>query len=515
MHRLKTVSVVFFGVCFSILMMSWMSDEKHAVGPIPTAPDYDDPSQWYIVDRKADADLFYIISTETDDHLVGNDTCHFADTYDKYLRGRMMHEMHAVDSFYSGRLNYFSPYYRQLSMQSWTDEEMVKLRLPLAMKDCVDCWDYYIKHFNRGRPFVLAGFSQGAHAMTEILKRMPDSIAERMIAAYYIGYKVTSEDTAACRHLRPASGAIDTRVAICFNSVRTPESEISVLSGGNVFCINPVNWRTDTTSTKFVFYGKKKNDTLSVRLDPKSRLLLIDGYKDNRPMPVIGIPGNYHHMELKFFYPYIQKNIADRVASFKEEKQNSNVTKIACIGNSITAGFGIKYPSIHGYPPQLQQMLGSNYWVRNFGVSSRTMLNKGDYPYMNESAWKEALDFKPDIAIVKLGTNDSKPENWQYGKGFKKDLEQMVTTLRESNPSIKIFLCTPIPAFKPTWNISDDVILNKIIPIQHKVAKKYGLQVIDLHTLYAGDGDKMLKDGIHPDERGTKRLAEIIAEALR
>ena len=56
---------------------------------------------------------------------------------------------------------------------------------------------------------------------------------------------------------------------------------------------------------------------------------------------------------------------------------------------------------------------------------------------------------------------------------------------------------------------------NEIIPIQQEVAKKYGLQVIDLHTLYANDGDKMLDDGIHPDGKGAHRMAEIIAGELK
>jgi lysophospholipase L1-like esterase len=79
----------------------------------------------------------------------------------------------------------------------------------------------------------------------------------------------------------------------------------------------------------------------------------------------------------------------------------------------------------------------------------------------------------------------------------------------------QIYLCTPIPAFKSTWNINDSVIVNGVIPIQQEVAKQYGLQVIDLHTLYANDGDKMLNDGIHPDAKGARRMAEIIAAALK
>ena len=142
------------------------------------------------------------------------------------------------------------------------------------------------------------------------------------------------------------------------------------------------------------------------------------------------------------------------------------------------------------------------------------------------------MAFKPDVVIIKLGTNDSKPENWQYGAEFQQDLEQMLTTLcpalaqpvakkgKKAKKAVapqkpQIYLCTPIPAFKSTWNISDAVIVNEIIPIQQAVAKKYGVHVIDLHTLYANDGDKMLDDGIHPDGKGAHRMAEIIAAEMK
>lgn len=222
----------------------------------------------------------------------------------------------------------------------------------------------------------------------------------------------------------------------------------------------------------------------------------------------------------------------------------TDAIRVACIGNSITDGHGIDMAPAYGYPAMLQKKLGQDYWVKNFGVSARTMLNKGDYPYMNEQAWRDALAFQPDIVVIKLGTNDSKPENWKYNAEFRQDLEQMIFTLRPdlqqyaSMPANKakkamakalakaaktgaapskpqIFLCTPIPAFKSTWNINDSVIVNGIIPIQQEVAAKYGLKVIDLHTLFANDGDKMLFDGIHPDGKGAARMADIIFEALK
>ncbi len=209
-----------------------------------------------------------------------------------------------------------------------------------------------------------------------------------------------------------------------------------------------------------------------------------------------------------------------------------DAVRVACIGNSITDGHGIELASAYGYPALLQKKLGSGYWVKNFGVSARTLLNKGDHPYMNELAWRDALAFDPDIVVIKLGTNDSKPQNWQHASEFRSDLEQMLFALRPdlAQPVKKkkgkkkaapapaarpqIILCTPIPAFKSTWDISDEVITSQIIPILKEEAAKYDLQLLDLHTLYAGDGDKMLSDGIHPDGRGVQRLADIVAGAL-
>ena len=209
----------------------------------------------------------------------------------------------------------------------------------------------------------------------------------------------------------------------------------------------------------------------------------------------------------------------------------TDAIRVACIGNSITDGHGIEMAPQHGYPAQLQRLLGNGYWVKNFGVSARTMLNKGDFPYMNEMAWRDALAFDPDIVIIKLGTNDSKPQNWKYGAEFKQDLQQMLTTLcpslaspakkkgkkaRQAQPRRpQIYLCTPIPAFKSTWDINDAIITDSIIPIQKELAQTYGLQVIDLHQLFANDSDKVQGDGIHPNEKGVRKMAEIIAGVLK
>ena len=188
--------------------------------------------------------------------------------------------------------------------------------------------------------------------------------------------------------------------------------------------------------------------------------------------------------------------------------------RVACIGNSITDGSGIFMRDLFGYPAQLQQKLGSKYYVKNFGVGRRTMLNHGDYPYMNEQAWRDALDFEPDIAIVKLGTNDSKPKNWKYGKEFYHDMQQMIDSLKALPSHPQIYLATPIPAYSPLGTISDSVIVHDICPLVKKIARKNNCHLIDLHTLYTPTEGMIQKDGIHPTIKGAGYLADIILENI-
>ena len=216
---------------------------------IPAAPDYDSPEAWYVTDRGADVDLFYISSTETFDATVGRKVYHFAQAADSAACPGIRAEMEGVDRILAGDLNFYSPFYRQMSMETYLDTSLIDSRFPVA------------------RPFVLAGFSQGGELLVELLKELPDSLQDRLVAAYVLGWKITPEDLAASSAIRPARGADDTGVTICYNSVDSPE-HASFVSSGNTVAINPVNWCTD--STPAVLF-----DSLTVTLDPETKLLLV------------------------------------------------------------------------------------------------------------------------------------------------------------------------------------------------------------------------------------------------
>ena len=187
--------------------------------------------------------------------------------------------------------------------------------------------------------------------------------------------------------------------------------------------------------------------------------------------------------------------------------------KVACIGNSITYGSGIPDRPRDSYPAQLGRLLGDRWIVRNFGVSGRTMLKNGDFPYWKEDAWTEAKAFLPDVVIIKLGTNDTKPQNWKYGGEFLADSRTMIRELKNLASHPLIYLCKPVPAYASRWGINDSIIVHGVIPAVEKLAAEEHLEVIDLYSALSGSVS-LFPDQIHPNAEGAGLIAQCIARKL-
>jgi lysophospholipase L1-like esterase len=194
--------------------------------------------------------------------------------------------------------------------------------------------------------------------------------------------------------------------------------------------------------------------------------------------------------------------------------QSKRPVKVACIGNSITQGVGVKNQFQDSYPGILAQWLGKGYDVRNFGYSGRTLLLHGDRPYMKEKMYQDAQDFEPDIVTIKLGTNDTKTINWpEHGGEFEHDLRSMVSTFQALASHPKIYLCYPVPPTKVQWTINDSTIVQQIIPIINRVAADLGTEVIDLHTPLLPHPENF-PDCVHPNEEGAWRIASVLYRTL-
>ncbi|MEO3403698.1 GDSL-type esterase/lipase family protein [Mucilaginibacter sp. CAU 1740] len=192
------------------------------------------------------------------------------------------------------------------------------------------------------------------------------------------------------------------------------------------------------------------------------------------------------------------------------------VKRITCIGASITYGATLPNPATQSYPAQLQKLLGKGYEVSNFGVSSATLLRKGDLSYCGTEAYQKALNSNPDIVFIDLGGNDAKAINRVHLDEYEKDYHDLIRSFAQLPSHPRIVLLLPIPSFqKDTNQIYDKVIVNSIIPKMRNVAYDEHLELIDMHSLFVNHEDWM-PDKIHPNLEGTtvtaKRLYDVIVQ---
>jgi lysophospholipase L1-like esterase len=178
--------------------------------------------------------------------------------------------------------------------------------------------------------------------------------------------------------------------------------------------------------------------------------------------------------------------------------------RMVCLGDSITqAG---------AYVSALQTALGKQWEVTNLGNSGATLLKKGDKPYSRLPQFAQAIQLKPDVVTIMLGTNDSKPGNWNNKAEFEADYKSMIDDLKKANRKVVIYCCVPPPAGGNKWSINGTVIKDEIGPLVRKVAKDRGCYVIDLQEPLTGKN--VIPDGVHPNVDGHKLMAASIYQAL-
>ena len=187
--------------------------------------------------------------------------------------------------------------------------------------------------------------------------------------------------------------------------------------------------------------------------------------------------------------------------------------RVACVGDSITYGSGIKDRARDSYPAQLAVMLGEKWEARNFGVSGATMLKNGDIPYWKQKAFADVLAFDPDVVVIKLGTNDTKPQNWKFKEEFVDDYVDMIDRFAELPAEPRIWICRPVPAYAERWGISEMRIKNEVIPLIDRVAGAGKVPVIDLYGPLSGKPE-LFPDQIHPDAEGAGLIAKEVYTAL-
>jgi len=184
---------------------------------------------------------------------------------------------------------------------------------------------------------------------------------------------------------------------------------------------------------------------------------------------------------------------------------------IVCIGDSITFGAGVvPFQKWRSYPAYLQELLDKEYQVMNFGLSGRTLLSTGDMPYTKEPHYAKAFQIENVHYLIMLGTNDSKPFNWNEAGYW----EELVALLLRCKSKGTVTVMKPPKAFpsKKTGEVPFDVqddVLCTIGRIIDETARVLAVPVVDLYA-FTQNHPEWFPDGIHPNAEGNKQIAQYI-----
>ena len=302
---------------------------------IPPAPDYHDPVYWFLNPAEQTSravDIFYVyptlgFSTDTVNPAFLADISRQESRDAAFSNQRFNHQVYAGEDY-----NFFAPFYRQRTMNALTEgPDNAEQIMQIPVSDITAAFQHYMTYYNGGRPFMLLGHSQGSAVLLELLKyNMSQEHYEQMIAAYLIGWQITREELEEFPdRLIPARKSNDRGVIIMYNSLTTLEAK-SPRIDRSVVCINPLNWKTDSSmatreehlgivrfnretrqyDTIPHFTGAYIKDYYLITTDVDPAVIFNEELKDLFPY------GNLHFMDSWLYALNLKANMAERVEAF-------------------------------------------------------------------------------------------------------------------------------------------------------------------------------------------------------
>jgi len=200
---------------------------------------------------------------------------------------------------------------------------------------------------------------------------------------------------------------------------------------------------------------------------------------------------------------------------FKEAEDGQ--IRIACVGDSITYGAGVIGWPQKSYPNVLNDLLGDEYVVNNYGYSGRTAMFSGDSPYVDDETYTQSLDFQPDIVIIMLGTNDSKPKNWKGKDAYIEDYSKIIDSYLALASTPEVYIIAPPPVFEirgiVKFTIDSVLVDGDIYNAVVEIAAEKGLHFIDMHAVFEGKS-QLFPDGVHPTAEGARLFAEAVYSSM-
>ena len=320
-------------LCVLLLLLLRGAAAAEPAGEPGLPLDYSDVRNWVYLGAEsgeASADVFFIAPAA----FGGREGSWLMDLSNEKGVSNFIGVINMEKGIYDQHTRFYAPLYRQVGYKAvlLPEEEAAALR-DAAYADAKEAFLYYLNHLNNGRPFILAGFSQGAEISIRLMKDClgQEALQKRLIACYAIGWRLTEEETRTWPQLRAARGETDTGVIVSFNTEAEEVKDSIMIPGGTkTLSINPLNWKTDgeragkelNLGACFTDYEGKITEEVpaltGAYLDAERGALKVtdidpEVYGDT--LAILG-PGVYHLYDYQFFYRNLQKNVQDRIQAY-------------------------------------------------------------------------------------------------------------------------------------------------------------------------------------------------------
>jgi acyl-CoA thioesterase I len=186
--------------------------------------------------------------------------------------------------------------------------------------------------------------------------------------------------------------------------------------------------------------------------------------------------------------------------------QDDGKIRVACVGDSITEG--------SSYVRDLASLLGENYTVGNFGTGYASVTLASDKPYANQTVFVDAKDFKPNIVVIMLGTNDAITMYEPIIGNFTRDYKALIAAFRDLSSKPEVYLVVPPPIFDNGIGPNSTILELQIIPQIRQIANETNTPLIDFHQELLVHPEYS-SDGVHITEAGSIVVAEKIWQAIK
>lgn len=326
-----------FSVIISVVLLTFScnDDKEDKTDPKDIPTDYSVADNWLYVSSDAvmPVDVFFVYPTT----YSGNDT--YGAVTDPNMRAGAMRLRNQMATVYEESANLYMPYYRQTNGSkalNLSDAEQDALMRSIPVADIIAAFEYYLDNYSNGRPFILAGHSQGSNTLLYVLEQMTDKpeLLDRLVCAYIIGYSVTSSFLYANPPLAFATGSTDTGVIVSWNTESPGVTDSNPVIKPGALAINPIIWTTDETYASEELSLGARLEVLPGVLEKVERFAdaqvnnsrgsiicsTADPTEFSVPVPIFPF-GVLHGSDYKLYYYDLLQNVADRVDAYFQAQQ--------------------------------------------------------------------------------------------------------------------------------------------------------------------------------------------------